>query len=62
MCRRLRVLGAVTVVALGAGTLGACEPPGRRTTFEDDAAVPGKITAVRLDLTTNNGDITVKPA
>ncbi|MDL4775380.1 MULTISPECIES: DUF4097 family beta strand repeat-containing protein [Thermomonosporaceae] len=49
MRQKLRVLGAVTVVALGAGTVGACDGPWKRTTFEDDAAVPGKITSVRLE-------------
>ncbi|AJT65936.3 hypothetical protein T261_4282 [Streptomyces lydicus] len=55
--RRVRFAGAVALTALGAYGISACGLfPGK--TFTDDAAVPGKITAVRLD--TGSGGVTLR--
>ncbi|MFF4950841.1 DUF4097 family beta strand repeat-containing protein [Streptomyces chattanoogensis] len=55
--RRVRFAGAVTLTAIGAYGISACGLfPGE--TFTDDAAVPEKITTVRLD--TGSGGVTLR--
>ncbi|MFJ3231037.1 DUF4097 family beta strand repeat-containing protein [Streptomyces sp. NPDC086787] len=58
MHQRFRVLAVATVTAIAAGGLGGCGALDRDKAFEDDHAVPGKLTSVRID--NQNGGVEVR--
>ncbi|WP_030677268.1 DUF4097 family beta strand repeat-containing protein [Streptomyces rimosus] len=57
MRRHIRVLGAVVVAAVGVSGLGACGWM-ERSTYEDDARLPARVTSVRLD--SGSGGLTLR--